>query len=217
MGQYGRMPDPFDALRQQTPRTGLPVTNQGGTPSMPPTPAVKTVIPSPALRSGNPGPTSPGQPPISLPPGPPGYTPGAELGSPGGNSAPAPAMQQVKETKTTTSPANSQPLPAGPQPAPTGGPYRLVGSRPTMPEWQELEALGRGHGMTTPHGDIYRDQNGALQLQLNDEGKAAYEQERARIVQSYGAYPGHDDPAAPPPPITPGMPHFNPYTGQWTE
>ncbi len=286
MGQYGRIPDPFDALREQAPRTGLPVVNQGGTPTMPPTPFVKTVIPSPSLAGGPPGPVgaaaAPGQPPIVLPDGPPGYQ------SPGAQPAPAdpwtpikgnrknappgwhkniynqgylpghrlrngvgrelrhhqvhadqpsgqdqtqgqgqgqdqvqpqdqpPAMQEVKTTQTTTAPVGATAPAAAPRPAPPGGPYRLVGSRNDMPDWTELEALGRGHGITTPHGDLYRDAQGQLQLQLNDQGKAMYEQERGRMRQGFGVFPGHDDPGAPPPPLTPGIPAFNPFTGKWS-
>jgi hypothetical protein len=86
-----------------------------------------------------------------------------------------------------------------------------------MPSMEELDALSSGHGITTPHGDVFRDHTGKLMLRLNDQGKQAYEEERARKLGTFGVYPGHDDPAAPPPPLTPGVPSFNPFTGQWSD
>jgi hypothetical protein len=86
-----------------------------------------------------------------------------------------------------------------------------------MPNEDELAALGVGMGVTTPHGDVFRGPDGELKLRLNEEGKMAYEEERFRKLSTFGAYPGHDDPGAPPPPLTPGMPSFNPFTGQWSE
>jgi hypothetical protein len=261
VGQYGRIPDPFDALRKQAPRTGPPVQNMGGTPSLPPSPTVKTVVPSPALQRGAPGPQGaalPAAPPLTLPPPPPGYkaqeAPGettppgwqanafnrgylpghrprdgyaralrakiageGEGGPPQGPADPAmqPAPTVVKTTQTTTQPMPQ--APARPQAAPPGGPYQVIGSRPEMPSEEELQALGHGQGVTTPHGDVYRGPDGSLKLRLNDAGKQAYEEERARKLSTFGVYPGHDDPAAPPPPLTPGIPSFNPFTGQWSE
>jgi hypothetical protein len=220
VGQYGRIPDPFDALRKQAPRTGPPVQNMGGTPTQAPTPAVKTVVPSPAVASGPPGPTGaalPSAPPLTLPAPPPGYQPPAMQGAMQPPPGQPPAMQGtvVKKTETTTAPTPA--APAAPQPAAPGGPYQVIGSRPQMPDMEELNALGTGHGITTPHGDVFRAADGRLMLQLNDQGKQAYEEERARKLSTFGHYPGHDDPGAPPPPLTPGLPSFNPFTGQWSE
>lgn len=223
MGQYGRIPDPFDALRKLAPRTGPPVQNMGGTPTLPPSPAAKTVVPSPAVATGPPGPQGqalPAAPPLTLPPPPPGYQAPQQAGQQGAVQQPA-APTVVKKTETTTTPApalgpNAMQSPA-PQPAAPGGPYQVIGTRPQMPTEDELMGLGTGHGITTPHGDVFRDHTGALKLRLNDAGKQAYEEERARKLGTFGAYPGHDDPTAPPPPLTPGLPSFNPFTGQWSD
>jgi hypothetical protein len=86
-----------------------------------------------------------------------------------------------------------------------------VGSLTRPPTSEELVTLGSGRGYTTPVGDVYRDASGALQLKLNDQGKAAYEAARMKKLQAFGDYPGKDDPESPAPPIEPGVPSFNPF------
>lgn len=196
MAGHWTLPDPTDALRRLAPRTGPPVAKMGGFPAQPVGAQPKTTVPPPSPGAGTPGP-QPGAQPAPAP-----------LGQ-------APAQQPPAATVTVktgaTAPA-AQPaasaLPAGPA---EPGPYQVVGALAHVPSAQELTALGTGRAYRTPHGDVYRNDQGKLMLRLNPDGMAALEQRRVERLQRFGDYPGMDDPAAPPPPIVPWLPSYNPW------
>jgi hypothetical protein len=204
MGAYGRPPDPFDALKQNAPRTGPPANNSGGFPPLPPPPAVKPPN-QPATSAGRPGPTQGAQPaPINpgLPPAP--QAPAAPAG--------ITIVQAPQAQPSTVGP------PAAPQPAPSASGHRIVGQLDYVPAMHELEALGAGNAISTPHGEVYRDPaTGALAWQRNQVGEAAYQAERASKAKAFGSYPWMHDPAAPAPPIEPGQPSYNPFAPRGSE
>jgi hypothetical protein len=214
LGQYPRQPDPFDALRQQAPRTGPPVNNQGGFPPLPPPPQVRP-LPTPTV-GGQPGPQAGALP---------AFGPLTSMPTPAGQ-APAPVAAPPAATVTVHAPAAPAAAPpqavqpaAPPAPVPAAStPYRIVGSLQHVPTADELGALGSGMAVSTPHGDIYRDPaTGELVKRFNDVGKAAYEQERAAKLRAFGRYPGMDDPRSPAPPVEPGKPSYNPFAPRGQE
>jgi hypothetical protein len=204
MAQYRMPPDPLDSIRRIAPRTGPPVQRMSGFPAQPVAAQPRTTVPPPSPGAGTPGPQPAAQPAAA--PLPPGQAPG-----------PAPAQAQITVQTGAAQPAPGAGLPPGP---PEPGPYRLVGALPNVPSSQELSALGTGMGMRTPHGDVYRNDRGRLMLRLNPEGQAVIQQRTVERLQRFGAYPGQDDPEAPPPPIVPWLPSYNPFApaGQeWIE
>lgn len=233
MGQSDRVASPYDSLKKVAPRTGPNVPNMGGMPAqpnapqrtnLPDTPAVRTAPPGPAPASGaRPAGGLPGVPPM-----PPGYDPSALLpaGMPPPPPPPGPLPGGVMGEMHAAAPPvpMAAPAPAAPTPAPATYPNT---GEPTMPVPEDLSSIGRvdytptvdqlraiapGRALATPHGDIYRDAGtGKLRLRLNDAGKVAYQAARMQAVARFGKYPGHDDPNAPPPPIEPGVPNFNPF------
>ena len=71
--------------------------------------------------------------------------------------------------------------------------------------------------MEVPEGTIERGVDGLVGARLNDLGKRQWEATRQQMIRSYGDYPGKDDPNAPQPEFTPGVPAYNPFTNTWTE
>lgn len=204
--------------------------------NLPDQPSLRTAPPGP-VPGASVQPTAPGAlPPV--PPMPPGYDPNklASTVAPPPPPPPGPVPGGAVGAMHAAAPPAAMPAaqPAAPAPAPQAAPAQPEApatwppsAQPTMPVPEslapisrvdytptvdQLRAVGPGQSLGTPHGDIYRDAGtGALRMRLNDVGKAAWQAARMQSVAKFGKYPGHDDPAAPPPPIEPGAPMFNPF------
>ncbi|MGH7411396.1 MAG: hypothetical protein ACREJ6_10130 [Candidatus Methylomirabilis sp.] len=83
------------------------------------------------------------------------------------------------------------------------------------PRLQEMDRAAAGV-YNTPDATLEKDETGRVRVRgLTPEGHRKMGLIKQAMTKRYGAYPGMDDPNAPKPPIQPGMPAFNPYTGQW--
>lgn len=239
MAGYNQVPNPEQGMRDAAPAVGLPAPNQGGispTANAPQRPNFR----SPIVRApaGPPGP-APGLDPLH------GALPitrmaAGMLGQPPPQTAPAPVAPPTSEVQP---PSPGSPAAAGavqaPQPQAQAQPQPVqqpvneamptLDDTPDLPEtpWLqrgafgyvpnafELDGIQPGEAFDTPVGQIHRDYDGQLHVTLSAEAQAALEGWRARELVSYGRYPGHDNPHAPAPDLLPGMPWFNPHTGQW--
>lgn len=185
MAAYGQPPDPLEELRRTAPRTGPPgVANMRSA-------APKTI-------------TSPVRPPA---------TPSVAAGPPGPQGAPTPVVppshSAPRQAGAPVLPSpTASPVPVAP-PTGQGTPYDLVGFS-QAPTARDLRALGTGKGLSTARGDVYRGQDGKLQVRLNDVGKAQRQAEQAQKLARFGNYPGRGEPDDEPPPVGPG-PIFSPF------
>lgn len=229
MGISRRGPDPYDALRKTAPRSGPPVPNMGGMPTQPNAPQRTNLPDRPAVRAAPPGPApsgvqagAGGLPPL-LP------APPSGAAAQGGALPPVPPMPPAIGTPPTgvlgelasATPAATAPAPQAapttaeaqrPEPPPEATPDMLATVARGVPTAEQLRALAPGQGIETEHGHIYRDLGtGEVKLRMNPAGKAAYAAARVEAVKRYGRYPGMDDAGAPPPPVEPGKPNFNPW------
>lgn len=69
----------------------------------------------------------------------------------------------------------------------------------------------------TPNGSFEKAEDGTVTIRgLSERGKQRLESLKKVGMKDFGDFPGSDDPNAPKPPIVPGMPAFNPYTGDWS-
>lgn len=82
---------------------------------------------------------------------------------------------------------------------------------------EHLNAMAPGESVDTPMGTVTRGPDGAPHILLSDQGKAHYAQLQAQEVQKYGDHPFKGLPGAPQPQFTPGRPHFNPFSGTWSD
>lgn len=207
-----RIPDPSDDLRRNAPRTGpVGVPNMGGIagPGVP-RPPRGPMQPVVGAKPGPLGAPTP-MPPLEIPPMPPGFAARPERQPQQARVAPAPAP-----------PAPAAPAAPAPAAASTAGqsaaaapPYNVVATRARAPSSDELSALGTGNAFTTPHGDVFRDRDGRLKMNLSEAGKQRWQERRMEALRTFGTYPGMDDPEADPPPVVPGMPMFNPFEARW--
>lgn len=157
------------------------------------------VRPSDSQTAG-PGPNSPyrlpGPPPAPLAPEAPQPMPQQPA------QPPAPAPSQAPGTQPAAQPQTGAP-------GAVLRPQMVVGSTAEVPAGIEVD---------TQHGRAYKDPaSGRTATKLNSAGKAAYQRAAASQLQRFGSYYGSDDPNHPKPPIEPGVPMFNPDTGQWIE
>lgn len=68
----------------------------------------------------------------------------------------------------------------------------------------------------TPNGQIERSVDGQISVRgMSERGKQRLTQLKRGMERDFGRWSGKNDPDAPKPPIVPGMPAFNPDTGQW--
>ena len=80
---------------------------------------------------------------------------------------------------------------------------------------KELEEAPEGV-FQTPQGTVEKMAGGKLKVkELSPEAKVKIEGIKQQQIAQFGDYPGRDDPDGPPPPVEPGQPWFNPFTGQW--
>ena len=207
-----------------------PVPGAGGarpTYPLPPTANVSSATGRPTFAPA--GPVTPQQPPpTNLPMGTAPVEAGVEGEQPVEVAAPGAAPEVAPEEQVSGAPqlgvgeqAQPSQQPAQPlQPQPLGPPqvpgvdkgYQVSGQLDYVPETYELDGLQSGQAVSTPEGDVYRDRTtGKLKMRLNQQGKAAYQQARTEKLKRYGNYPGMEDPAAPPPPVNPRGPDFNPF------
>jgi hypothetical protein len=69
----------------------------------------------------------------------------------------------------------------------------------------------------TPDAVFEKDEEGNLKVRnLTEEGKRKMSVKRQARLKEMGKFLGQDDPNAPKPPFRPGVPNFNPFTGQFT-
>jgi hypothetical protein len=69
----------------------------------------------------------------------------------------------------------------------------------------------------TPSGIVEADeQTGRKKWQPSPQAMKVIEQHRDKVMARMN-YPGKDDPNAPKPPILPGIPFYNPFTGTFEE
>lgn len=80
---------------------------------------------------------------------------------------------------------------------------------------EELDRAGPGV-YTTPTAIMQKDEMGKTKvLGLTELGKQKIKEVEVKMRKRFGAYPGHDDPNSPPPPVKAGQPWFNPFSGTW--
>ena len=86
---------------------------------------------------------------------------------------------------------------------------------PSPNEMTKEAPVGR---IQTPDYSVVKDKDGKFKdFQWSEAGKVKVEQNKQKMIQKMGKFPGHDDPNSPKPPIEPGEPFFNPYNGTWVQ
>jgi len=123
----------------------------------------------------------------------------------------APAPQQPQQqpqqpAQQAQAPQPSAPVQQPPQP-PEARPFSQM----------DVDLLPPGHSMDSHIGTITRNADGTLSVALNEEGQRVHNSLAAREFQTFGYFWGHDDPRAPKPPLIPGKPYLNAFTGKWND
>ena len=85
---------------------------------------------------------------------------------------------------------------------------------PHVPNPQEIATLHPG-SYETPIGTLVKLPDGTSHVVLNQQGQSLYRQRFAESVNAFGQHPFANDPNAPPPPVNPNGPAYNPFSGQW--
>lgn len=83
----------------------------------------------------------------------------------------------------------------------------------TMPNRTTIASMLPGSEAETPMGRISTGGDGKARITLNEQGQAQYRAAAARARKRYGATPFDTITGAPKPPIRPGKPNYNPFTG----
>ncbi len=105
------------------------------------------------------------------------------------------------------------------------GVQQILGGKDPKPEFtvtrnldvKEIQNAPDGI-INTPNATIEKEANGRITLRgLTELGRERIELERQKQLKDFGAWPGADDPSAPPPPVRPGGHSFNPLTGSWVK
>jgi hypothetical protein len=90
-----------------------------------------------------------------------------------------------------------------------------INRNPNSDEMRKSAPVGR---IQTPDYSVEKTSEGTFRnFNMTEAGKRKLEEGKAKMVQKMGKFPGHDDPSSPQPPVDPGEPFFNPFSGQWTE
>lgn len=188
---------PQDTLGRPAVAPGVAAGNRGPVPGTLGRPAMQSPVQQPG--AGQPG--RPAQPP---PLAPPSAVPAVQPPIPPPSSSPA-------------QPAGPEPSKAAPgatlgQPA---APPAAVLSR--VPSQAEFDQMGPGATAQTPYGQMVAGADGQAKVVLDEAGKAAFVQARAKALGDFGQLPTWAaGPGAPPPPVEVGRPNFNPLTGLWS-
>jgi hypothetical protein len=152
------------------------------------------------------------------PPPPPAMAPGAPSGG-----RPAEGQMTAQGTPTPPQGASSSSPESGiqdgtqAQPGQAGAPGNPA--RPFVPYFtpDHFGQMQPGESADTPMGTVSRGPDGQPHILLSEQGRAHHAKLRAEEVTRYGDHPFKSLPGAPQPPITPGSPHFNPFSGRFTD
>ncbi len=176
-----------------------------------------------------PGP-APGTPPVARPLSPAG-APGGRPAAPAapqtgllGSTLPRPASPAPGAAPATPPSAASvpggTPLPAGAQATAPGGAPQAVPTAVAfdrVPSADEFAQLPPGTTGQSPYGPIVPGADGKPTQVLDEAGKAAFVQARAKTIADYGPMPSFlQVPGAPQPEFRVGKSNFNPFTGKWS-
>ena len=82
---------------------------------------------------------------------------------------------------------------------------------------EQVQGLCPGQEVETEHGTAYRAPDGNLRVRLNAQGQEQMRQAAQVKLGRFRAHPLTRMPGAPPRPVVPGKPDYDPFTDEWID